>query len=111
MYFIHQSIICIYILQKLCAIYILSVVNFVKFILGQFLHKEATVSDELLEINGRLIPIEKLPAWDFVHTNDTCLHAKPKHGFQAEGILEGKYTDYIVESLFSPYFYYSKFKL
>ena len=80
--------------------------------IGQFLHKEATVAeDELLQINGRFIPIRKLPAWDFVHTNDTCLHAKPKHGFQAEGIIEGKYTDYIVESLFSPYFYYTKFKL
>ena len=79
---------------------------------GQFLHKEATIAkNELLEINGRFIPIEKLPAWDFVHINDTCLHAKPKHGFQAEGIIEGKYTDYIVESLFSSQFHYSKFKL
>ena len=80
-------------------------------IIGQFLHKEATiVENKLLEINGRFIPIEKLPAWDFVHINDTCLHAKPKHGFQAEGIIEGKYTDYVVDSLFSPHFSYSKFK-
>ena len=79
---------------------------------GQFLHKEATiVENELLKINGRFIPIEKLPAWDFVHINDTCLHAKPKRGFQAEGIIEGKYTDYIVESLFSSQFHYNKFKL
>ena len=76
------------------------------------MHKEATLAkDKLLEINGRFIPIKKLPAWDFVHINDTCLHAKPKHGFQAEGIIEGKYTDYIVESLFSPQFHYNKFKL
>ena len=80
-------------------------------IVGQFLHKEAIVDEKLLKINGRNIPIEKLPTWDFIHTNDTCLHAKPKHGFQAEGIIEGKYTDYIMESLFSPHFSYSKFHI
>jgi len=62
-----------------------------------------------MKINGKVIEIEKKPMWD---SNDIpCLHAKPQYGYQAEGIIEGKYTDYIMESIFSSEFQYNKFKL
>ncbi|XP_065900115.1 inter-alpha-trypsin inhibitor heavy chain H5-like [Dysidea avara] len=78
-------------------------------IMGQFLHREAHVGDGLMKINGKVIEIEEKPMWD---TDDIpCLHAKPQYGYQAEGIIEGKYTDYIMDSLFSPRFQYRKFKM
>lgn len=78
---------------------------------GQFLRRPAELTDDgFLSINGKKIRIVKDAAWEFLHTNTQCLHAKPSYGIQADGIIEGKYTDYIVEGLFSPDFEYSKFK-
>jgi len=55
--------------------------------------------------------IEEKAAWEFLRTNKRCLHAKPSHGYQADGIIEGQYIDYIVEGIFSPHFQFNKFKL
>ena len=77
------------------------------------MHKEASVDMDnyFLKINSRVMRFEKLPAWDFLNTNDACLHVKPKSGYQAEEIIEGTYTDYIMDSLFSNNFEYSKFSI
>ncbi|XP_065899976.1 inter-alpha-trypsin inhibitor heavy chain H5-like isoform X2 [Dysidea avara] len=80
-------------------------------IMGQFLRREPEIENGVLRLNGRQIETEEKAAWDFLRTEKMCLHAKPLYGYQAEGIIEGKYTDYIVESIFSPHFQYSKFKL
>ena len=52
---------------------------------------------------------EKLPGWEFLNRNDLCLHVKSEHGYQAEGIIEGTYTDYLVDSLFSTDFHSHRF--
>jgi len=80
---------------------------------GQFLHKEASVDLEnnFLKVNSRVMRFEKLPAWDFLNSDDGCLHVKPESGYQAEGIIEGKYTDYIMDSLYSTDFEYSEFSV
>ena len=78
---------------------------------GQFLRRTAELTDDgFLKVNGKKIRIVKDDAWEFMHTNAKCLHAKPSHGIQADGIIEGKYTDYVTESLFSPDFKYNKFR-
>ena len=61
-----------------------------------------------MKINGNVIEIEKRPMWDI---DIPCIHPKPLYGDQAEGILEGDLTDYVVENIFSPKFYYSRFKI
>ena len=74
---------------------------------GQFLQRPTELTDDsFLKINGKKIRIVKDDAWEFMHTDTKCLHAKPSHGMQADGIIEGKYTDYITESLFLPDFKY-----
>ena len=77
---------------------------------GQFLRRPAELIDGgFLSVNGKKIRIEKDDAWEFMHTKTKCLHAKPSHGIQADGIIEGKYTEYIVEGLFSPDFVYNRY--
>jgi len=73
--------------------------------------KWSITEDGFLKINGKKIRFEKGQPWDFMHSTDECLHAKPSQGIQADGIIEGDYTDYIVEGLHNPDFKYSKFKL
>ena len=85
-------------------------INFCLFT-GQFLRRPAKLTDDgFLIVNGKKIRIVQDDAWEFMHTNTKCLHAKPSYGIQADGIIEGKYTDYIVEGLFSPHFEYNRFK-
>ncbi|XP_065905392.1 uncharacterized protein [Dysidea avara] len=81
-------------------------------IMGQFLHRKWSITEDgFLRIDRKKIRFEKGQPWDFMHSNKECLHAKPSQGIQADGIIEGDYTDYIVEGLHSPEFKYSKFKL
>ena len=61
-----------------------------------------------MKINGKLTEIEEKPMWG---TDIPCIHAKLHYGNQAEGILEGHFTDYAMDSIFSPEFLYSNFKL
>ena len=62
-----------------------------------------------MKIDGKVIEVEEKLMWD---TDDIpCLHAKSQHGYQAERIIDGKYTDYIMESIFSLHFHYNKFKM
>ena len=74
---------------------------------GQFLYREAHITNEVMKINSKVTEIEEKPVWD---TNIPCLYAKPHYGDQAEGILEGQFTDYIMDSIFSTEFSYSNFK-
>ena len=60
-----------------------------------------------MKINGKVTEIEEKPMWS---TDIPCIHAKPHYGNQAEGILEGQFTDYATDSIFSPEFLYSNFK-
>ena len=78
---------------------------------GQFLHREVTTNGDRIKINGRSLKFERKPMWDFLISNNLCLHAIPSHGYQAEGIIEGSYTDYIVDTLFSTSFKYRQFYL
>ena len=76
------------------------------------MHRKWSITEDgFLRIDRKKIRFEKGQPWDFMHSNKECLHAKPSQGIQADGIIEGDYTDYIVEGLHSPEFKYSKFKL
>jgi len=73
---------------------------------GQFLYREAHITN-VMKINSKVTEIEEKPMWD---TDIPCIYAKPHYGDQAEEILEGQFTDYIMDSIFSPKFFYSNFK-
>jgi len=77
-------------------------------LIGQFLHREVHVNNELMKINGKVTEIEEKQMRD---TDLPCIHAKPHYGNQAEGILEGQFTDYATDSIFSHEFLYSNFKM
>lgn len=61
---------------------------------------------------GNMSPfsVKKGEIWPYLHQPGECWYAT-NAGIQGEGILEGSYTDYIVENLFDSNFKYSQFSL
>ena len=69
--------------------------------LGQFLKSsvEIDAEDALMRLNGRQpIPVRKAQAWPFLNIPDNCWYGTDTDN-QAAGMIEGVYTDYIVEAL------------
>ena len=72
--------------------------------------------EAVIDIENRLIKIGDNPPfpvtedglWAYLNMPGKCWHAV-NAGNQGEGILEGTYTDYITEDLFSTSFKYNKF--
>lgn len=59
---------------------------------------------------GKMAPfsVRKGEIWPYLHQPGQCWYAI-NAGNQGEGILEGSYTDYIVENLFDNDFKYNQF--
>ena len=54
-------------------------------------------------------PVEKGEIWPYLNVAGTCWY--PTHsGDQGAGVIEGIYTDYIVDDLFAINFKYNQFK-
>jgi len=73
--------------------------------------RDATIDEEsqLLKVGDNTpFSIKEGDLWPYLNTPKKCWYAI-KAGSQGEGILEGSYTDYIVEDLFSVSFKFNKF--
>ena len=66
-------------------------------------------SNGLIRI-GNMAPfsVRRGDIWPYLHEPGECWYAN-NAGDQGEGILEGSYTDYIVEDLFDTHFKYNQF--
>ena len=58
--------------------------------------------------NIKPFSVRKGVIWPYLHMAGQCWYAK-NAGYQGEGILEGTYTDYIVDDLFDNDFKYNQF--
>ena len=91
-----------YIFTLLCTLYLHT---------GQFMGHDALIDTEnqLLKIGDNPpFPIKEDGLWPYLNLPGKCWYAV-NAGNQGERILEGTYTDYIVEDLFSTSFKYNKF--
>ena len=69
--------------------------------LGQFLVADVTIDSEynLMRLgNHEPISVYKAPAWPFLGVKELCYYGQDNDQ-QANGIIEGVYTDYIVDDL------------
>ncbi|XP_065889207.1 uncharacterized protein [Dysidea avara] len=85
--------------------------KYVHGIQGQFMGHDALIDTEnqLLKIGDNPpFPIKEDGLWPYLNLPGKCWYAV-NAGNQGERILEGTYTDYIVEDLFSTSFKYNKF--
>ena len=67
---------------------------------GQFLTVDVTIDTDYVMKLGDHKPIivKKAPAWPFLRISTDCWHAEHMDN-QATGVIEGVYTDYVVEHL------------
>ena len=78
--------------------------------IGQFFHKGVVV-DEVRKIlimpNKEPVPVMRRPVWSFMERetpDDQLCWTAMNPGYQGEGLIDGKHSDYIVESILSPKF-------
>ncbi|XP_065903513.1 inter-alpha-trypsin inhibitor heavy chain H5-like [Dysidea avara] len=72
-------------------------------LIGQFFNSDVKVDSEhnLMKFQGRKpISVKKAPAWSYLKSNVECWYGKSTDN-QATGVIEGTYTDYIVQNLFA----------
>ena len=75
--------------------------KFVILYIGQFLTAEVKIDTEnmLMQLGGRKpISVKKDKAWHFLGINEECWYGETTDN-QGTGIIEGVYTDYVVEYL------------
>jgi len=71
---------------------------------GQFLAVDVKVDDDynLMKLGGRKpIPVKKGEVWPFLGISEECWYGTSTDN-QGTGIIDGFYTDYIVEYLVPP---------
>ena len=71
------------------------------YIVGQFLTADVKIDAEnmLMQLGGRKpISVKKDKAWPFLGINEECWYGETTDN-QGTGIIEGVYTDYVVEHL------------
>ena len=69
--------------------------------LGQFLGAEVTFDPDYNVMkfgNRKPISVKRAPAWPFLGTSELCWYPTVSDN-QGAGVIEGVYTDYVVEHL------------
>ena len=77
---------------------------------GQFFHKGVVVDEArriLIMPDKEPVPVIRRPVWSFMERetpDDQLCGTAMNPGYQGEGLIDGKHSDYIVESILSPKF-------
>ena len=81
---------------------------------GQFFHKGVEV-DEVRKIlimpDKEPVPVMRRPVWSFMERetrDDQLCWTAMNPGYQGEGLIDGKHSDYIVRNILSPKFTFSQ---
>ena len=80
---------------------------------GQFMGSKVEIDEQagLMKVGNRQVPfsVKKGEIWPYLKIPGTCWYPTETDD-QGEGVLEGMYTDYIVDDLLAIKFKYNKLK-